>query len=67
MNEYFLHHAIQTAKQQLKRAGILDSEFDNKDLTNLAIQLAIVDELQTISGDIRDVEAKLTALPNTIR
>ena len=67
MNDYFLHHAVQIAKKQLERAGIDPEQFGRQEVVPLAMQLAIVDELQTISGDIRDVEAKLTTLPNTIR
>jgi hypothetical protein len=67
MNDYFLHHAIQTAKLQLLKADIDPEKFQKQEIVNLAMQLSIVDQLQTISGDIRDVESKLSTLPNTIR
>jgi len=67
MNAYFLSHAIETAKEQLLKASIDPEKFQKQEIVNLAMQLSIVDLLQTISGDIRDVESKLASLPNAIK
>ena len=67
MNAYFLYHAIETEKEQLLKSSIDPQKFQKQEIVNLAMQLSIVDLLQTISGDIRDVESKLASLPNAIK
>ena len=66
MNDYFLHHAIETAKVQLIKAGIVRKVPENE-LINLAMQLSIVDKLDTIAGDIKDVESELVNLQKQMK
>ena len=66
MNDYFLHHAIETAKVQLIKAGIVRKVPENE-LINLAMQLSIVDKLDTIAGDVKDVETELLKLNAKVR
>ena len=66
MNDYFLHHAIETAKVQLIKAGIVRKVPENE-LINLAMQLSIVDKLDTIAGDVKDVETELLKLNGKVR
>ena len=67
MNDYFLHHAIQTAKTQMKNASIDSTKFTTNGLINLAMQLSIVDKLDTIAGDVKDVETELLKLNGKVR
>ena len=62
MNDYFLHHAIDTAKKQIKRSGVLLSEINSKDLIYLAIQLAIVEKLEILNNTMIDVESEIQTL-----
>lgn len=67
MNDYFLHHAIQTAKTQLKNAGIDPESCVTQEMINLGMQLSIVDRLDTIAGDIKDVESELKEVNGKVR
>ena len=67
MNDYFLHHAIQTAKTQMKNASIDSTKFTTNGLINLAMQLSIVDKLDTIAGDVKDVESELVNLQKQMK
>jgi hypothetical protein len=59
MNDYFLSHAIETANIQLVKAGLDPEKFQKQEIINLAMQLSIINKIDTMSEDIRDVESEL--------